>query len=205
MRIRPLTALLGAAFCFAVLAAIGVVAHLSARGKELDADVLELVTRVRGRASVDRLLEAYVHLGDAGVYSVAAVVVVLVLLIRGERRLALLLAVVLVLAPLTAELLKEATAQARAHSARFANHIGRASWPSGHTTGATTLALCAFLAAPPRLRPAVAIWGAAYAIGMGFCVVALVWHFPSDALGAYFLSAGWVLLALAAARLPQRL
>jgi membrane-associated phospholipid phosphatase len=204
MRFGPRSTVPGALACFAVLALIGLLAHLSNPAMTLDADLLEAATERTG-PRVDRWLVGYVHLGDPAPYLLVSTAIVVTAWARGTARLALVLAAVLVLAPLTAEILKLLTAQTRLHSATFAHHISRASWPSGHTTAATTAAICAVLVAPPSRRRALAAIGALYALGMGFSVVALAWHFPSDVLGAYVLSAGWCLLALRAAGLPQRL
>ena len=57
------------------------------------------------------------------------------------------------------------------------------SWPSGHSTAAMTLALCAILVAPPVLRTAAAILGGAFAVGVGYALLVLGWHYPSDVLG----------------------
>jgi hypothetical protein len=60
-------------------------------------------------------------------------------------------------------------------------------YPSGHTTIATSLGLSAVLIAPDRLRAAVAVVAALFAGGVGILVVTADWHRPSDALGSYAL------------------
>ncbi|MFL5847014.1 MAG: phosphatase PAP2 family protein [Solirubrobacteraceae bacterium] len=199
MPTRPRPALEGALGCLAALTVVGIVAHLFTDGESLDARVLRGFTRLRFY-DVERALEPIVHFGDPGPYLLITLAIVGTAFARGRRRLALFAGVALVSAPITAEVLKVLTAQARDHSVRFADHISNASWPSGHTTGAMTAALCALLVAPRAARPLVALLGGAYALAMGSTVIALVWHFPSDVIGAYLLSAGFVLLAVAAAR-----
>ena len=76
--------------------------------------------------------------------------------------------------------------------------IGAASWPSGHSTAAMTMALCAVLAAPPRLRPTVAAVGGAFAVAVAYAILTLGWHFPSDVFGGYLVAATYVLLAVSA-------
>ena len=56
-------------------------------------------------------------------------------------------------------------------------------FPSGHSTAAMALALCLVLVAPRALRPLAALVGAVFALGVAFSVIALGWHFPSDAVG----------------------
>ena len=52
-----------------------------------------------------------------------------------------------------------------------------------------TLALCAALASPARLRPAVVAAGAALAAAVSYAIVSLGWHSPSDILGGFLVAA----------------
>jgi hypothetical protein len=61
------------------------------------------------------------------------------------------------------------------------------SYPSGHTTIATSLGLSAVLIAPTRWRGWVALAAALFAGGVGILVVTADWHRPSDPLGSYAL------------------
>lgn len=61
-------------------------------------------------------------------------------------------------------------------------------YPSGHTTIATSLGLSAVLIAPTRLRGIVALVAALFAGGVGMLVVTADWHRPSDPLGSYALT-----------------
>jgi membrane-associated phospholipid phosphatase len=196
---RPRTALIGALCCIAALVAIGLVSHLLYPARRLDADLLDALARTRGHEA-GGALDRFVHLCDPLPYLLMAAVVVLAALARRRPRVAVIVAVVTLLAPPTAEILKLLTAQARTHSAIFADHISRASWPSGHATAATALALCAVLVAPPRARGLVALAGALFAVAIGYALIVLAWHFPSDVLGAYFLAAAWAMLGVAAMR-----
>ena len=81
--------------------------------------------------------------------------------------------------------------------------IGAASWPSGHSTAAMTMALCAVIAAPPRLRPTVAAVGGAFAVAVAYAILTLGWHFPSDVFGGYLVAATYVLLAVSAIALQR--
>ena len=60
-----------------------------------------------------------------------------------------------------------------------------------------TMALCAVLAAPPRLRPTVAALGSAYALAVAYAILTLGWHFPSDVFGGYLVASTYVLVAIA--------
>jgi membrane-associated phospholipid phosphatase len=196
---RPRSALLSALACLIALAACGIASHFWAQGNAWDASALKAFTKLRDN-DVDGLLDRIVHLGDPLPFLLLAAAIVVAALARERRRLAVVVTGVLVAAPLTTEILKLATAQGRSHSVAFADHINNASWPSGHATGAMTLALCAVLVAPRALRPAVAVAGALYALAVGYAVIALVWHFPSDTIAAFLLSGMWALLGVAALR-----
>jgi membrane-associated phospholipid phosphatase len=196
---RPRTAIVGAAACVAGLLATGILSHAVAAGRERDAAALAAFAKLRD-TKLDPLLAAIVHLADPVPYGLFCAAILVVALVRERPRMALAMAAVLVVAPLTSEILKHLTAQARAHSEYVAEHIANASWPSGHATGAMALALCAVIVAPAALRPLVALAGGLVAIGVGYAVVALVWHFPSDTIGGFLVAAAWALLAVAVLR-----
>jgi membrane-associated phospholipid phosphatase len=67
----------------------------------------------------------------------------------------------------------------------------KASFPSGHTTVAFSLAIAATLVAPSRHRGLVAVVGALYAIGIGVGVVATANHRPCDPIGAVMVVTAW--------------
>jgi membrane-associated phospholipid phosphatase len=73
-------------------------------------------------------------------------------------------------------------------------------FPSGHTSIAVSLGLGLVVAAPPVLRPAAALLGAAYAAGVGLSVMLLHWHYASDVVGSFFVCGFWA--AAIAAALP---
>jgi membrane-associated phospholipid phosphatase len=73
-------------------------------------------------------------------------------------------------------------------------------FPSGHTSIAVSLGLGLVVAAPPVLRPAAALLGAAYAAGVGLSVMLLHWHYASDVVGSFFVCGFWA--AAIAAVLP---
>jgi membrane-associated phospholipid phosphatase len=77
---------------------------------------------------------------------------------------------------------------------------GVLSYPSGSTVGAAALAMAAVLAATARWRVATAVVAAAYAVWMALAVVALQWHYPTDALAGLAYGAGVVLVVDGAAR-----
>jgi hypothetical protein len=60
-----------------------------------------------------------------------------------------------------------------------------------------SLALCLVLVVGPRLRPLAALVGASYAIAVGYSLVVLGFHLPSDVLGGYLVAATFTLLGAA--------
>lgn len=69
------------------------------------------------------------------------------------------------------------------------------SYPSGSTVGIAALATAAVLAASPKRRVLVGVVGAVLSLWMSVAVVALRWHYPSDALAGLAFGCGVVLLA----------
>jgi membrane-associated phospholipid phosphatase len=111
---------------------------------------------------------------------------------------ALTVGVLLVATGLTTQALKHLLAEPR-----FADWLGRwgqiedASWPSGHSTAAMTLALCAVMVSPQAVRSITALIGGGFAIGVGYATLALAWHYPSDVVGGFFVAGLWVSPAVA--------
>ncbi len=109
-------------------------------------------------------------------------------LLRGRPRLAIGAGVVVLGANITTQALK----------ARFdrPDLIGGAAtdagaFPSGHVTVAMSLAMGLVLVVPPAARWTAALAGCAYATGVGFAVIALDWHRPSEVVGAYLVTVAW--------------
>jgi membrane-associated phospholipid phosphatase len=74
------------------------------------------------------------------------------------------------------------------------------SFPSGTVTAAAALAVVGVLAVPTAWRRGAAVLGIALSTGSALSVVALRWHYPTDALAGLAMGAGVVLLADATAR-----
>jgi membrane-associated phospholipid phosphatase len=193
-------ALLAAGACLAGLVATGWFAYVDHAARVRDAAGLAGFATIQGNG-LDGLMTRIVHFADPGPFLLFGLAIVAYAWFAGRRRTAFVLGVLLLAAPITTELLKHALAHDRPGGVVTTVRIGRASWPSGHTTGAMTLALAATLAAPVRVRAVVAGVGLLFSLAVGYSVVAMVWHYPSDVLGALFVAAGWAFLAVAVLRL----
>ena len=191
---RARTALIGAATGVVLLAAIWYAAHYIALGRSVDASILRGFADLT-RPRLDRVADFIAHLCDPHKYVFLAALPVIVALVRGRPRVAAMLAIVLLCANETTQLLKPLLSGPR--DAVPGVPIDFASWPSGHATAAMSLALCAVIAAPARRRPAVAAGMAAFAIAVSYSFLELGWHYPSDVLGGFLIAGTWTLLGVA--------
>src|SRR4051812_31203152 len=185
---RPGPPLALAALAAVALAVTGVLAKLIPLTRQGDGYALNGFVELN-RPQLTPLLDAIAHSADPGPYAITAVLLALVALARGRARVAIAIPLLFVLTGLTTEALKHALAAPRYDEwlGPWAQ-INEASWPSGHSTAAMTMALCAVLAAPPRLRPTVAAIGSAYAVAVAYAILTLGWHFPSDVFGGYLVA-----------------
>jgi membrane-associated phospholipid phosphatase len=188
-------------FCLLALALIWAVAQLVPAAHLRDAIALRDFTLL-SFPHVDALASLMVGLLEPELFVVWAATLIAVALARGRPRVALAVVAVLSLALLTTETLKPLLAHP--HVQVSGVHIRPASWPSGHSTAAFALVLCAVLVAPARLRPIVAAAGGAFALAVGCSLLILAWHMPSDVLGGYVVATLWAALAVAALRASER-
>jgi membrane-associated phospholipid phosphatase len=177
-----------------VLAALVPATHLR------DAVLLRDVAKLNG-PGVDPVVRFVVHLLDPQLFVLWAVALAAIALAQQRSRVALAVAGVTGLAPLSAELLKPLTAHAHARDGSFM--VSAASWPSGHAAAALALALSAVLVARPPWRALVACVGALYTLAVAVSLLILSEHMPSDVLGGLLLATLWMALAVAALRAAE--
>jgi membrane-associated phospholipid phosphatase len=163
-----------------------------------DQSILAGFVDLHAHRGVDRLAAAIAHLCNPNPYVFLAAVPVTVAVVRRRARALMAIGAILLGANVTTQLLKPLLAQPRADQLIHGLvYINPASWPSGHATAAMSLALCCVLAAPPRLRPAVACVGAAFAVAVSYSFLTLAWHYPSDVFGGFLVAGTWTMLAIA--------
>jgi membrane-associated phospholipid phosphatase len=177
------------------------VAELVPAAHMRDALLLQEMTRL-DKPRVDRVGSWLVHLLNPDLFILWGIALVAFAISRERPRVALAVVAILALAPFTAETLKPLLAHP--HAAAGDVQIGAASWPSGHSTAAMALVLSAVLVAPARLRPAVAVLGGGFVVAIGFFLLVLAWHMPSDVLGGWLVATLWTALAVAALRVAER-
>jgi membrane-associated phospholipid phosphatase len=141
------------------------------------------------------------HLADPGPFAAFTGALVLVALVRRQVWTAVAVAVILAGSNLSTQLLKPALAKPE-----LLPGIETATWPSGHATAAMALGLCLLLVVPLRLRPAAAAFGGLFALAVGYSILILGSHAPSDVLGGFLMAGAWTGLGVAALRIaaPER-
>jgi len=200
---RPGPPLLLASLTLIALAITGVLAKLVPLTRQGDERTLNGFVDLNA-PHLTPALNAVAHLADPAPYAIAGVVLALVALARGRGRVALAIPLIFVATGATTEALKHLLATPRFDEWLGHAQIASASWPSGHSTAAMTMALCAVIAAPPRLRPTVAAIGGAFALAVAYAILTLGWHFPSDVFGGYLVAATYVLVAISAVAASER-
>lgn len=193
--------LLLAAVCIAGLALTWVLAALVPLTHDKDAIALYDFTRL-DRPAIEAPARLLLDLLEPAFFIVWGLTLVAIALSQGRKHVALAVALVLSLAPASAELLKPLLAHPHAEVVPL--YIKGASWPSGHATAATALFWCVLLVAPSNLRRALALVGVVLLAAVGCSLLILAWHMPSDVIGGYLLGTLWFALALLGLRASDR-
>jgi membrane-associated phospholipid phosphatase len=194
---RPLFLLALAGLSAAAAAAVWLAAFVVPGGRALDAAALQAFAGV-ARTPLQPSINGVAVLANPLPFVLAGGLLVGVALLRRRVLMAAIVPAVLLGANACTQALKPALADLRIIDVGAVSRIYPGSWPSGHATASMSLALCLVLVVGPRLRPLAALLGAGYAIGVGYALVALGWHLPSDVLGGYLVAASFTLVGAAA-------
>jgi membrane-associated phospholipid phosphatase len=194
---RPHFLLALAAASAAAAFAVWLAAFVVPGGRELDGRALLTFTGV-ARPPLRPSIKGIALLADPWPFGIVGLALVCVALVRRRWLMAAMVPVILLSANGTTQQLKPALADLRTVDLRGVDSFYTDSWPSGHATASMSLALCLVLVVGPRLRPLAALVGAAYAIAVGYALVVLSYHLPSDVLGGYLVAATFMLLGTAA-------
>ncbi len=197
---RPHVLLALAALSAWAAVAVWAAAFVLPGGRTLDGEALRAFTGVAGAPHAPSI-EGIAVLADPVPFVLGAALLVGLALLRRRLLMAAMVPVILLVSNACTQALKPALADPRIIELGSASGVGGVypgSWPSGHATASMSLALCFVLVVGPRLRPAAALLGAAYAVGVGYSLVAAGWHLPSDVLGGYLVAASFTLIGAAA-------
>jgi membrane-associated phospholipid phosphatase len=200
---RPLFLLVLGALSVAAAALVWLAAFVAPGGRVLDGAALRAFAGV-ARTPLQPSIHGVAVLADPLPFVLGGALLVAVALLRRRPLMAAIVPAVLVGANACTQLLKPALADLRIIDIGPMDRIYTGSWPSGHATASMSLALCLVLVVGPRLRPLAALAGATYAIGVGYALVALGWHLPSDVLGGYLVAASFTLVGAAALAALER-
>jgi membrane-associated phospholipid phosphatase len=194
--------LLAAITCAAAIAPLAALAYSYGPVKSRDLHLLSDLERETGR--VHDLATALVYLGDLGSLLVLGAVIVAIGLFFGRRREVVAALVLIAGANMTTQALKSLLEHVRYTAAERGWELPWAnSFPSGHTTAAATLAVGLLFVVPARHRLAAAVVGFLLTAGVGFSVMVLSWHYPSDVLGALLVVGAWAFAILAVMRFRE--
>jgi membrane-associated phospholipid phosphatase len=197
-----LAAVCGVAFCVLLL-----LAYASAGARWLDASALRGFIDLQGDR-VGPVSERVAQLGDPGPVILLTAGLAALAAARGRLRQAAAVVFLVGATSVSSQVLKAVLAYPR-DDLLFGTWVSAEAFPSGHATAAMTLALCGVLVAPRAARPLAAGLGALLALGVGYSVMSLGWHYPSDVVGGYLLATIWTLVVVAGLlaaerRWPQR-
>ena len=173
------TALVATLLCAAGLLATVLAVRFLAPMQARDVLAFDSFRRLDGPNSAGPL-RLIASVADPLLYVVLGLTAAAVAWARGRQRIALAIPLLLLATGATTQLLKVVLDEGT---------LKPGSFPSGHATAALTLALCAALAAPARLRPTVIAAGAGLAAAVSYAIVSLGWHSPSDILGGFLVAA----------------
>jgi membrane-associated phospholipid phosphatase len=153
-----------------------------------------------GRHLVLQYARGVLQVVSGGSLVVAVLIIAAIGLAQRRVRLALATAVLVAGSTATTELLKKVVLQ---RPDLDVTDFQVNSLPSGHTTFAAAVSLAALLAVPARLRPAVAVAGAAYTAVTGVATLVVRWHRPSDVVAAVLVVGAWGALVSALGPPPE--
>jgi len=205
MAIRARWALAGAAGCMMLIVATWFAAFHVAIFRNADLSTYLGFMELHRHGLVQTATSFFVRLCNPHAYVLWAPLVAVIAVLRGRPRVALGVGVILLGANVTTELMKHVLPEPQ--SAGRINGwfpVPATLWPSGHSTAAMAAALGLVLASPARLRPLVAALGAAFAVAVGYSLVAVGTHFPADVFAGYLVATTWTLVVVAALSEAER-
>jgi membrane-associated phospholipid phosphatase len=185
--------------CTAGLVAVALLAYGSGSVQRFDASVLARFVNGSGPHS-NSLASAVTILGDPPALLVMLALACAVGWVRGRPRSVVAALAVVAGANLTTQIFKLALAHPHARQLLGADQLEWDGFPSGHETAVVSIAIAFAFVVPARLVPVVAALGACLAAAMGWSVLVLNWHYPSDVVGGILVAGAWGFAVLASIR-----
>ena len=147
-----------------------------------------------GQTQLWRVAERVLDVVSVGFIVAVLLGAMLIAVLRRRWSLAVQVAVLMIGANLTTQVLK--------HTVFYRPELGvEASYgntlPSGHTTAAASVSAALLLVVPPRVRPYAAVLGAGYTTATGISTLIGQWHRPSDVVAAVLVVLAWTSIACA--------
>lgn len=185
--------------CTAGLIVVALLAYGAGFAQRVDASVLARVMTVHG-SHADTLAGGLTLFGDLPALLLMTALACGIGWARWRPQRVVAALVVVAGANLTTQALKVALSHPRARELLGAEGVEWDGFPSGHVTAAASIAIAFAFVLPERLLPVVAALGACFVAAMGWAVLALNWHYPSDVAGGVLVAASWGFAALALMR-----
>lgn len=190
--------------CTGGLTTVALLAYGSDSVQRLDTSVLARFVNESGPHS-NSLASAITVLGDPPALLLMLLLACAVGWARGRPRSVIAAIAVVAGANLTTQIFKLALAHPHARQLLGADQLEWDGFPSGHETAAVSIGIAFAFVVSPRLLPAAAALGACLAAAMGWAVLVLNWHYPSDVVGGILVAGAWGFAVLASIRFAASL
>jgi membrane-associated phospholipid phosphatase len=192
--------LAGCLTCSAGLLFVALLAYGTSTMQRLDARVLDRFIASPG-SHAESLASAIVPAGDlAALLLMVALACAIGLARRRPRQAAAALVVVAGANLMTHALKVLLSTHPRLQTILGAEQFRWDGFPSGHVTAVASVVVAFAFVVPRRLLPVAVVVGVGLVTAMGWAVLALNWHYPTDVLGAIFVVGAWGFAVLAGLR-----
>lgn len=195
---RTVNALLAVAACVVGLVALYLAAFVVPVTEHADQRVFDAFISLRTYRT-GTLAGYVIGFFDLGPYALAVLALTVAALALGDRRKAAAVIAICLGANVTTQVLKLVTA-----TPRGSLWVDDVSWPSGHLTAATSLALCVVLVAPPLLRTYAAGAAVLGVLATAYSILVVGSHHPTDVVAGMLMAAAWTAAAVAGLDAAER-
>jgi membrane-associated phospholipid phosphatase len=195
---RTVNALLALGACVASLVALYLAAFVVPVTEHADQRVFDAFLSLRTYRT-GTLAGYVIGFFNLGPYALAVLALTVAALALGERRKAAAVVAICAGANITTQVLKLVTAAPRGSFS-----VDDVSWPSGHLTAATSLALCVVLVVPPMLRTYAAGAGVLGVLATAYSILIAGSHHPTDVVAGMLMAGAWTAVGVAGLDAAER-